>query len=119
MCECTHTRVRRRDVEGLPLHEGLLPARPDDDWLEAQVRAAKDRARWPPRGGRPTWHARRGPWPRDPPRTPWQPPPGWTPPAKPEAAHHVRFSSWYDRGERLRRPAPRGLAGSDATPTVT
>ena len=55
--------------------------------------------KYPLRGGQPTWHPKRGPWPRDPPRELWKPPKGWSKPTKP-------VTSWYDRGDRLMAAPP-------------
>ena len=52
---------------------------------------------WPLVGGPGGPHPKRGPWPRDPPRELWSPPPGWVPPSK--KVETVR--SWYDTGIRL------------------
>ena len=52
---------------------------------------------WPLAGGPGGPHPKRGPWPRDPPRELWTPPPGWVPPSRKGGT----VLSWYDTGKRL------------------
>ena len=58
-------------------------------------------------------HPMAGPWPKAPKREEWVPPEGWEPPKKP-------VQSWYDRGERLKPPAPPPAAAptAPAKPTL-
>mmetsp|Transcript_60389 Transcript_60389/g.100246 ORF Transcript_60389/g.100246 Transcript_60389/m.100246 type:complete len:283 (-) Transcript_60389:94-942(-) len=39
-------RLDDQNTEGLPLHEGCLPERPDYKWLEAQINAQHPQPRW-------------------------------------------------------------------------
>ena len=55
---------------------------------------------WPAVGGGSAPHRMRGPWPKEPAREQWEPPPGWKPPSPP-AAPVSSVVSWYDSGKRL------------------
>ena len=55
---------------------------------------------WPAVGGGNAPHRMRGPWPKEPAREQWEPPPGWKPPSPP-AAPVSSVVSWYDSGKRL------------------
>ena len=56
--------------------------------------------KWPAVGGGSAPHRMRGPWPKEPAREQWEPPPGWKPPSPP-AAPVSSVVSWYDSGKRL------------------